>query len=47
MVGLTVVKGDLLSVTEGVIAHGVNCRGAFGSGVAGAIARKFPWVRDS
>lgn len=47
MVGLTVVKGDLLSVTEGVIAHGVNCRGAFGSGVAGAIAKKFPWVRDS
>lgn len=44
---MVILKGDLLSVTEGVIAHGVNCRGAFGSGVAGAISRQFPWVREA
>ena len=31
------VKGDLLSVTEGIIVHGVNCQGVMGSGVALAI----------
>jgi O-acetyl-ADP-ribose deacetylase (regulator of RNase III) len=31
------VKGDLLSVTKGVIVHGVNCQGVMGSGVALAI----------
>jgi O-acetyl-ADP-ribose deacetylase (regulator of RNase III) len=40
------VKGDLMSVKAGVIAHGCNCRGAFGAGVAGAIARTYPFVRE-
>jgi O-acetyl-ADP-ribose deacetylase (regulator of RNase III) len=35
-------KGDLLQAPEDVIAHGVNCVGGFGSGVAGQIAKKFP-----
>ena len=35
-------KGDLLSVQEGIIAHGVNCQGVMGSGVALAIRRKYP-----
>mgnify|MGYP001580513905 CR=1 FL=1 len=43
---LKYVKGDLLSVTSGIIAHGVNCRGAFGSGVAGQIAKLYPSVRQ-
>lgn len=44
---MDVIKGDLLSVAKGIIAHGCNCQGAFGSGVAGAIARKYPGVRDA
>jgi len=39
-------KGDVTDATEQVIAHGVNCTGHFGSGVAGAIKRKHPYVRD-
>lgn len=35
-------KGNLLSVTSGVIAHGVNCQGVMGSGVALAIREKYP-----
>ena len=27
-------KGNLLDVTSGLIAHGVNCQGVMGSGVA-------------
>ena len=34
-------KGDLLKA-EGILAHGVNCVGGFGSGVAGQIATQFP-----
>ena len=35
-------KGNLLDVTSGVIAHGVNCQGVMGSGVAKAIREKYP-----
>ena len=38
------LKKDITTVTEGVIAHGVNCRGAMGSGVAGALRRKYPQI---
>lgn len=37
-------KGNLLDVTSGVIAHGVNCQGVMGSGVALAIRKKYPLV---
>lgn len=44
--GLTYVTGDVLKVEPTrIIAHGVNCRGGFGSGVAGQIARTFPEVK--
>lgn len=36
--------GDITSVTSGVVVHGCNCSGGFGSGVAGAILRKWPIV---
>lgn len=36
------VKGDLFSTNHQIIAHGVNCRGAFGAGVAGLMAEKYP-----
>lgn len=40
------VKGDVLESREQVVAHGVNCTGQFGSGVAGAIKRKKPYIRE-
>lgn len=40
-------KGDLLNADEFVIAHGCNCVGGFGSGVAGQIAQKWPDVRSA
>lgn len=40
-------KGNLFSTNAHIIAHGCNCRGGFGSGVAGQIARLFPLARKS
>ena len=39
-------KSDITLVTKGVIAHGVNCKGAFGAGVALAIRERWPAVYD-
>ncbi len=39
-------KGNLFDTECDIIAHGVNCRGAFGSGVAGQIAKRWPRVRE-
>lgn len=36
------ITGNLFSTKATLIAHGVNCRGAFGSGVAGQMKRIFP-----
>jgi len=36
---------DITTVKRGIIAHGVNCRGVMGAGVAGAIARTWPRVK--
>ena len=41
------VKGDVTEASQSIIAHGVNCQGAFGSGVAGAIRKKYPAVREA
>jgi O-acetyl-ADP-ribose deacetylase (regulator of RNase III) len=38
--------GNLLDVTEGIIAHGCNCKGVMGSGVARAIRDTYPKVYD-
>ena len=43
---VTVIDGDLLDVTEGIIAHQVNCYGVMGAGVALAIARRYPRVES-
>jgi O-acetyl-ADP-ribose deacetylase (regulator of RNase III) len=40
------VKGDLFSTDADIIAHGCNCRGGYGSGVAGIMAKKFPKARQ-
>jgi O-acetyl-ADP-ribose deacetylase (regulator of RNase III) len=39
------IKGDLFSSGADIIAHGVNCRGRFGSGIAGIISKQYPHVR--
>lgn len=36
------MKGNLLSVTDGIIVHGCNCHGAMGAGVAKSIRDKWP-----
>lgn len=35
------ITGDILDSDETVVAHGVNCRGGFGSGFAGQIAQRY------
>lgn len=40
-------KGDILSEKEGLIVHGCNTRGAFGSGLAGQIRKRFPIVYEA
>lgn len=44
---ITYVKKDITETDCGVIAHGVNCQGAMGSGVALAIMTKWPSIRES
>jgi len=42
------IKKDITTVETGVILHGCNCSGkAYGSGVAGAIRRKWPHAYES
>lgn len=40
------VKGDVTKAKEDVIAHGVNCKGAMGSGVALALLKRWSAVRE-
>src|SRR5687768_11354297 len=44
---VTYVTGNLFQVKKGVIAHGVNCKGAFGAGVASQITKLYPEVCNS
>lgn len=46
MTVINVVNGDLLDVVDGVIAHGCNCQGVMGSGVAKAIRDVYPKAYD-
>jgi O-acetyl-ADP-ribose deacetylase (regulator of RNase III) len=45
MGALKYIQGNLFGTERPVIAHSVNCCGAFGAGVAGQIARLYPDVR--
>jgi O-acetyl-ADP-ribose deacetylase (regulator of RNase III) len=38
------IKKDVTTVGHGIVAHGTNCSMGFGSGVAGAIRKKWPQV---
>ncbi len=40
------IQTDITTVDRGVIAHGVNCQGKMGSGVAKAIRHKWPEVYE-
>ena len=40
------INGNILDITSGVIAHGVNRELVMGAGVALAIARKYPEVKQ-
>lgn len=40
------IKGNILDITEGLVGHGCNLAGGYASGVAGAIARKYPIAKD-
>ena len=44
---LEIVKGNIFDTDCEIIAHGVNCIGKFGSGIAGQIAKKYPSVREA
>jgi O-acetyl-ADP-ribose deacetylase (regulator of RNase III) len=41
---ITYIKGDLFAENHKIIAHGVNCQGVMGSGVAKIIKEKYPWA---
>jgi O-acetyl-ADP-ribose deacetylase (regulator of RNase III) len=40
--GMKKIKGDILSVTSGIICHQVNCMGVMGAGIALKIRNKYP-----
>jgi len=40
-------KGDLMRAPEDIIAHGCNCRGVMGSGVAALVRNKYPKAYES
>ena len=42
---LSTIKGDIFSSDADIIAHGCNCKGGYGSGVAGVMAKKYPKAR--
>lgn len=41
---LNIQQGDLFEVTEGIIAHQVNCQGVMGGGVASYVKGLYPHV---
>lgn len=41
---ITYIKQDIATIKRGVIAHGVNCRGVMGSGVAKSLRDAYPQV---
>lgn len=43
---MKVIEKDITKISEGIIAHQVNCFGSMRSGVAKSISEKFPTVRS-
>lgn len=46
MMELNIQTLDVTTITHGMIAHGVNCQHAMGSGIALALMTKWPLVRE-
>lgn len=44
---MKIVEMDLFDVTEGIIAHQVNCQGVMGSGVAKIVREMYPRAYES
>lgn len=44
---ITYIKGDLFAEKHPLIAHGCNCQGVMGSGVAKIVKEKFPQAYNS
>lgn len=42
----SIINGDVTTLTSGTLVHQVNCRGAIGAGVSGAIIVKWPEVKE-
>ena len=43
---MIILNKDILDCKDGLIIHGTNCSGGFGSGIAGQIRKRFPKVYD-
>lgn len=41
---MNVITGNIMTVTNGVILHQVNCQGVMGSGVAGILRARYPVI---
>lgn len=39
---MTIIDGDILTVSRGIICHQVNCKYVMGAGLAAAIRKKYP-----
>ena len=43
---MKIIEKDITEISNGIIAHQVNCFGSMGKGVAKSISNKFPKVRS-
>lgn len=41
-IGVELIKGNLLTIESGIIAHQVNCKGVMGAGLAKSLKAKYP-----
>lgn len=44
---MQIMKGDLLSIEVGIVAHQVNCKGVMGAGLAKSLRAKYPICFES
>ena len=44
---MQIIKGDLLEIEVGIIAHQVNCKGVMGAGLAKVLRAKYPVCFES
>lgn len=43
---ITYIQGDVFTSSANIIAHGCNCRGGFGAGIAVQVAKLYPKAKD-